>query len=258
MLKCGILPKNEPIVRGWDFGGNNPATLWATWSKRSKRFGVLRELQGDNIDTFQFRDLVKYLSGQLSYEGLANHPRALQMIEELKFNKAYYDPDKQHTFPWFDGKFKYLDFAGNEGVMGGRGLQRKDEAKTAAEILGQGDIILYSRQTLHAKRTEVINGLSRMRQDGWPGLLIDPACQTLWSGLTGGLVYAKATPQNPDPSEVAPDSVFSHLHDCLGYACTNMVELEDADHLKVSLGADGQIIMPPGPDLQFQSYLLGA
>jgi hypothetical protein len=258
LLRCNLLPKNEPIVRGWDFGGNNPATIWATWSKRSKRFWVLRELQGHDIDTFQFRDLVKYLSGQLSLEGLAGHPRALQMLEELKFNKAYYNPEKQHFFPWFEGKHKFLDFAGNEGVMGGRGLQRKEEAKTAAEILGQGDIILYSRQTLHSKRTEVINGLSRMRQDGWPGLLIDPACSILWDGLTGGLVYAKATAQNPDPSEVAPDSVFSHLHDCLGYAACNMVELEDADHLRVSIGADGQIIMPPGPDMQLQSYLMEA
>jgi hypothetical protein len=218
---------------------------------------VLRELLGYEIDTYQFRDLVKYLSGQLSYEGLAAHPRALQMLEELKFNKAYYDPEKGHTFPWFQGGHKFLDFAGNEGVMGGRGLQRKDEAKTAAEILGLGDIILYSRQTLHAKRAEVINGLSRMRADGWPGLIIDPACPLLWSGLIGGITRAKPTEVNPNPSDVAPHATYSHIHDSFGYAVTNMVELEDADHLKVSLGPDGQILMPPGPDMQMQSYLIG-
>lgn len=251
ILRCSILPKHEPIVRGWDFGGNNPACVWGSWSKQSKRFWVLRELLGYDCDTYQFRDLVKYLSGQLSLEGLAGHPRALQIIEELKFNKAY------PPMPWFEGKHKFLDFAGNEGVMGGRGLQRKEEAKTAAEILGLGDVILYSRQTLHAKRTEVINGLSRLRQDGWPGLLIDPACPTLWEGLVGGLVYAKATSQNPDPSEVSPDATYSHLHDALGYSVCNMVELEDADHLKVTMGVDGRIIMPPGPDQQMESYLLG-
>jgi hypothetical protein len=62
---------------------------------------------------------------------------------------------------------------------------------------------------------------------------------------------------NPNPSDVAPHATYSHIHDALGYAVTNMVELEDADHLKVSLGPDGQILMPPGPDMQIQSYLVG-
>lgn len=251
VLKCMLLPKGEPIVRGWDFGGQNPACIWGIWSKRSKRFWVLREILGYDCDTYQFRDLVRYLSGQLSLDALAPHPRALQILEELKFNKAY------PPMPWFEGKHHFLDFAGNEGVMTGRGLQRKEEAKTAAEILGLGDIILYSRQTLHSARTEVVNGLSRIREDGWPGLLIDPACPTLWTGLVSGLVYAKATEKNPDPSEVALDAVYSHLHDALGYALVNMVQLEDADYLKTSLGPDGQIIMPPGPDVQIASYLVG-
>src|SRR6185295_3704887 len=155
-LKCSVLPKGQPIVRGWDFGGNNPACIWGSWSPKTKRFWVLRELLGFQIDTYQFRDLVKYLSGQLSFEALSVHPRALQMLEELKMNRSYYDPERQHTFPWFSGKLSFLDFAGNEGVIGNRGLGKQDEARTAAEILGLGDIILYSRQTLHAKRTEVI------------------------------------------------------------------------------------------------------
>jgi hypothetical protein len=179
------------------------------------------------------------------------------MLDELKFNRAYYDESKQHTFPWFEGRHKFLDFAGNEGVIGGRGLQRMDEAKTAAEILGMADVILYSRQTLHSKRTEVINGLSRARADGWPGLLIDPACSLLWAGLIGGIVYAKPTAQNPDPSECAKDPIYSHLYDSLGYALCNVVELEDASHLRMTIGPDGELIMPPGPDMQMASYLVG-
>ena len=251
ILRCNILPKGQPIVRGWDFGGRNPACIWGSWSPKSKRFWIIRELLGFDIDTYQFRDLVRFLSGQLSLESLQPHTRALQLLEEIKYNSAY------PPTPWFEGRHSFLDFAGNEGLIGGRGLQRQGEAKTAAEILGLGDVILYSRQVLHSTRTQVINGLSRMREDGWPGLLVDPACSTLWQGLVDGIVYAKATQQNQDPSEPAPHAVYSHLHDALGYAVTNMVQLEDADRFQQSLGPDGQIIMPISPDMQIASYLIG-
>jgi len=238
------------------FGHHN--CVWGIWSRKSKRFIVARELLGYNIDTYQFCDLVKYLSGQISLEALAGHTRALQMLDELKFNRAYYDETKQHVFPWFEGQHKWLDFAGNEGPIGARGLVRKGEAQTAAQILGLADVILYSRQIFHSKRTEVINGLSRARADGWPGLLLDPACSLLWTGLTTGLVYKKATSDNPDPSEVAPHAIYSHLYDALGYAVCNMVELEDAEGLRMTVGPDGHLVMPAGPDLQMASYLVGA
>jgi len=256
LLRCMLLPKNTPIVRGWDFGGANPACIWGTWSKKSRRFWVLRELLGIDIDTYQFRDLVRYLSGQLSLDSIKHHTRAMQMLEEMKLERAYYDPNKQHGFPWFEGRHSFLDFAGNEGLIGGRGLQRVDEAKTAADILSLGDIILYSRQVLHAVRTQVVNGLSRTREDGWPGLIIDPACKLLWEGLVGGIVYAKVTQQNQDPSEPAAHAVYSHLYDALGYSVTNMVQLEDADTLRTTLGPDGQIVMPAAPEMQMASYLV--
>lgn len=258
LMRCPPIPKVEPIVRGWDFGGANPACIWGVWSRKSKRFFVVRELLGFNIDTYQFCDLVKFLSGQISLEALSGHTRALQMLEELKWNRAYYDEAQGLVFPWFTGSYKWLDFAGNEGLIGPRGLAKSGEAKTAAEILHDRDVILYSRQLLHSKRTEVINGLSRLREDGHPGILIDPSCQQLWTGLTTGLVFAKATPQNPDPSEVAPHAIFSHLYDALGYAVCNMVEIQDAEGLKMTIGPDGRFHMPDGPDTQIASYLVGA
>ena len=156
--------------------------------------------------------------------------------------------------PWFEGRHRFLDFAGHEGVMGARGLVRDTEKRTAQEILALGDIHLYTQFTFQASRTEIINGLSRMRADGWPGLIIDPHCPLLWTGLVSGIVYAKSTPQHPDPIEAAKDPTYSHLHDALGYALTNIASLEDADFFKASLGPDGEIIMPE-LDSQVLSYL---
>lgn len=255
-LRCSMLSK-QPIIRGWDFGGSRPAAVWGQWNPKSKRFWVLRELLGYEIDTFQFRDLVKYLSGQLSLEALTGQQDALRMLEELKFNKLYYNPEKHHVFPWFEGAHKFLDFAGNEGLIGTRGLAKKDAATTASEILGQGDVILYSRLVLHSERTEIINGLSKMRGDGWPGFLIDPACPLLWAGLTGGITRARPTAMNPNPVDVAPHPTYSHVYDALGYSVANVVRMEDADQLQMSMGPDGVIQMPPGPEMQVLSYLIG-
>jgi hypothetical protein len=251
MQRCKVIPKGAPIIRGWDFGKGNPACVWGVWSKPSRRFWVLRELLGYDCDSYAFRDLIKYLSGQLSLDSLEQHPRALQILDEIRAAMPNYPP------PWFEGKHAFYDFAGHEGVMGTRGLTKDGQAKTAAEILALGDINLYSQYVLQASRADVINGLCRMRDDGWPGLMVDPACPILWEGLTGGIVYAKPTPQNPDPNEPEKHAVYSHLHEALGYALTNVVRLEDADIFKASLGPDGQVILPASPDMQMMSYLTG-
>jgi hypothetical protein len=240
----------EPILRGWDFGGAYPACVWGSWSMKSKRFIILRELLGVDIDTYQFRDLVKYLSGQLSLESLQQHPRAMQMLDEnIRTERAYPEP------PWFEGKHKFLDFAGHEAVMGGRGLIKDSAPKSAAEILDLGDIHVYAQYTSQAARTEIVNGLSRMRDDGWPGLLFEPACPILIEGMFKQIVYQKATQQHPDPLEPAKDAIYSHLHEALGYILTNVVRLEDADYFQGTYGPDGQPILEAEPEMQISSYL---
>lgn len=250
ILKCKEIPRGIPILRGWDFGGANPACVWGTWSRKSRRFWVLRELLGVDIDTYQFRDLCKYLSGQLSLQALQQHPRAIQMLEE-EIRVSY----KETPDPWFQGAHKFYDFAGHEAVMTGRGLTKQGDARTAAEILALGDIYVYSQYTFQANRTEIVNGLSRMRDDGWPGLIFDPACKLLIEGMFTQIVYAKPTPQKPDPTEPAKDAVYSHLHEAAGYVLTNAVNLEDADFFKASFGPDGQPIVPEDGDMQLSSYL---
>jgi hypothetical protein len=202
IAKSARIPRGAAILRGWDFGGSNPACVWGFWSFKYRLFWVLRELLAYDCDTYQFRDLVKYLSGQLSMETLSQHPRAMQMLEDLRAEPAYPEP------PWFEGPNRFLDFAGHEGLMGPRGLLPAGQSRSAVEILALGDIHLYAQYTKQTARADIINGLSRLRDCyfsdhkdclGHPGLLLDPACPLLIRGLSTGIVYAKATPQNPDP-----------------------------------------------------------
>jgi len=147
--------------------------------------------------------------------------------------------------------------------MGPRGLVPQSQSKSAVEILALGDIHLYAQYTKTSARTDIINGLSKLRDctyekhsncEGHAGLLLDPACPILIKGLSSGIVYAKPTPQNPDPTEPAKDAVYSHLHESLGYVLTNVVALEDANYFNASFGVDGQIIVP-APDMVVSSYL---
>jgi hypothetical protein len=260
IVRAREIPVGVPIIRGWDFGGDRPACVWSAWSSRSKRFWVLRELLGFSIDTYQFRDLVKYLSGQMSLEALntdANRD-AMKMLESLLYEKAY------PKTPWFEGPNRFLDFSGHEGLMGPRGLVPFAHKKTAVEILALGDIHLYAQFTRHSARTDTINGLSRIRDcddpnhkgcDGHPGFFLDPACPLLIRGLSSGIVYAKATAQNPDPNEPAKDAVYSHLHDALGYAVTNTVSLEDANYFQASMGVDGKPLPEVVEETRIESYL---
>ncbi len=255
---CPELPQGIPILRGWDFGGSNPACVWGAWSSRLRIFWFMRELLGSDIDTYAFRDLVKYLSGQISIETLQHQPRAMESLEELRLQKEYPEP------PWFQGPHRFLDFTGHEGFMGPRGLVPADQAKSAIEILGMEDIHLYAQYTPRSAKGELINGLSRLRVctlghdkcNGHPGLLVDPACSLLYKGFLSGIVFAKSTNDNPDPREPAKHAVYSHLHDASGYILTNIVKLEDADFFQASFGADGQIIFPELPEQsQMMSYL---
>lgn len=256
VVRCDQIPRNTTIIRSWDFGGR-PACLWSVWDARRKRLWILRELLGIDINTFQFRDLVKYMSGQMSLESLTalyendSDPRALQMLVSLKDEPAY------PAAPWFEGAHRFVDFAGHEGRMGPRGLVKSGVPQTADEILEQGGIHLYSRFTLHSSRTEIINGLSRIAEDGWARILLDPACKLLWEGLHSGIVYDKPTAKNPNPDKPMPHRTYSHLYDCLGYACANVLSVEEADYFKASFGPDGRIIMPSGEDAQVLSYLTG-
>ena len=112
--------------------------------------------------------------------------------------------------------------------------------------------------TAQDRTATVINGLARPRANALPGIMLDPACPILIRGLCGEIVYAKGTPGKPDPNEPAKDSIYSHLHEALGYALVNTVALDHADYFATT--ADGQL---PAAELEedetevLDSYLTG-
>jgi len=245
-----------PIVRGWDAGKRNPACCWLQFNRRQRRIWVIRELSPRDVDMYAFRDVVKYLSGQLSYDSLIAHDtpnktnRAYEILSELKQDSSYPTP------PWFTGTHSFIDVGGHEFVRAGPGLTKAGEPQVAAEILALGDIYIQPPYSFKKSRYEIIRGLSKIRTDGLPGMLIDPACPTLIRGLTGEIIYAKGTPSNPDPNEPA-ENAYSHIHDALGYALVNTVALEHADYF--APGPDGEIHLDLGGDEieVMDSYLTG-
>lgn len=245
-----------PIVRSWDFGGRNPACLWSQWSKKSRRFWVLRELLGKDIDTYAFADLVLYLSGQLSYESMVAHTtpgggnRCYELLEDLKYDRAYPAP------PWFVGNHTFLDYAGHEALRPGPGLSKAGDPKIAAEILATRDIHVMAHYVFEKSRKQVIDALAKVRSDGLPGILLDPACPILHRGLTGEIVYAKGTPSNPDPNVPEKSSVHSHLYEALGYAVVNTVALEQAEYM-LQPSEGGMPPMDEDDSEYISSYLAG-
>jgi len=249
---------HAPVVRGWDAGKRNPACCWLQWSRRSRRAIVWNEIAGKDIDMYAFRDLVKYLSGQLSYDSLVAHTtaagtnRAYELLEELKLDKRYPEP------PWYSGPgHSFLDIGGHEFVRPGPGLTKADEPQVAAEILALGDIYIQPPYSFKKSRYEIIRSLSKMRPDDKPGILLDPACPVLIRGLCGEIVYGKATEAKPEPSDPA-SNFYSHLHDALGYALVNTVALEHAEYFATT--AEGELKMPDLDEEQtevLESYLTG-
>jgi len=249
---------HAPVVRGWDAGKRNPACCWLQWSRRSRRAIVWNEIAGKDIDMYAFRDLVKYLSGQLSYDSLVAHTtaagtnRAYELLEELKLDKRYPEP------PWYSGPgHSFLDIGGHEFVRPGPGLTKADEPQVAAEILALGDIYIQPPYSFKKSRYEIIRSLSKMRPDDRPGILLDPACPVLIRGLCGEIVYGKATEAKPEPSDPV-SNFYSHLHDALGYALVNTVALEHAEYFATT--AEGELKMPDLDEEQtevLESYLTG-
>ena len=255
--RCDRLIK-APLVRGWDAGKRTPACIWGQWSKRSRRWFTIRELPGKDVDMYVFRDLVKYLSGQLSRESLRAHDmpsganRAYEILEELALDKSYPPP------PWFSGNHAFVDIGGHEFIRSGPGLTKANEPQVAAEILALGDVNIMPVYTFKKSRYEIVRSLAKVRPDGLPGILLDPACPALIRGLCGEIVYAKGTPTKPEPNEPAVVPVYSDLLEALGNALVNIVALEHAEYFATT--ADGELQIPDLDEEETQiveSYLTG-
>lgn len=225
-----------PVIRCWDFGIRHPACVWLQYSPRSDRVRVLREALGTGIDIHAWRDIVLYLSGELSKDTLEARPwaeKALMFLQWLRQDERY------PPTPWFDQGIRFLDYAGHEAVQRYSNIASAPEEKSAQHVLAAGGINLGCFYTPQAARSTVIRRLLHMREDGLPGLLFDEPCPILIEGFCGGqIVFDKPTKQNPDPTEPMKDDWYSNLHEAAGYGIVNVVP-EDAPEGLLAATAGG-------------------
>lgn len=209
-----ILPHPVPIHRGWDFGIRHPAVVFGQLSK-SGRLGIVRELMGNNIDPYSFRDLVKFVSGEIPIDDLKRRPAALEHVHKLE--------EQGHTLPWFPLGTKFHDYGSPEATKI-RDIDIEKEERNDYEILMEGgvDIMLLPQRV--SAGTYILRRLLLPHPDGkGPSILIDRKyCPIIFGGFSGGFTFKKDTPTQIDPEEPAKDGWFEHLHDALRYLVVGM------------------------------------
>jgi hypothetical protein len=107
--------------------------------------------------------------------------RALQIINDINEPDSGYPPA-----PWFQGSLKeWVDHGLPEAVAPSRIVTPTE--KTDADVLASAGIFLQTSYAFLGNREQVMRALLRMRPDGWPGILWDPACKHSIRMMNGGL-----------------------------------------------------------------------
>jgi hypothetical protein len=166
-----------PVCRGWDFGLNGACVFGQLFPHT--RLLILREAVSEDIAFERFVDEVHRLSNE-----------------------------------WFPGA-RFVEFVDPSG----RYRMGADE-RTYAMILANRP--LNARQVLNgplkiAARIKGVTDFLRENVRGLPAYLVDPSCDTLLKGFTGGYLYErdKKGVLKPEPEK----NFFSHVHDANQYLC---------------------------------------
>lgn len=182
----------QPIIRGWDFGYNHPAVVWA--QVKNEQIRVLNENMGKKIY------LDDFLKGRADpfFEGVLN-------VEERMFGPLA----------------RYRDFCDP------RGSDASDKGKTSIDILNEYGIHPIFRRTWIEEGVQAIKGcLDRINPaTGAPNLIIHPRCQVLIDGFRGGY-HREELSESPEK-----DGFYEHPFDALRYIVVHLVLRAKADKL---------------------------
>jgi len=207
-----------PVIRGWDFGWRAPVCVWFQYSLKSDRVYVLREFSPRGIGAAHFRDVCRYLSGELGEDQLDAPSR--EWVEMLRGLPGMPTP------PWFQPGTRFVDLAGPE-VNNVQSISAKDPEEATLRLVWAAGGIEFAIQAGPVKaRTTVLRRLLHVRADGHPGILISPACIDVLAMLDGGLTFEKATRLNPLPGKPRKDGRHDNTHDALTYGLVGMVPAE--------------------------------
>lgn len=211
-----------PIFRGWDFGTSRPAVVWGQIDQ-SGRVWIYRELAPANINIHEFRDLVLFASGQLSYETLVaeKRTRALEIIEQVAHPDSGYPP-----MPWFESgaTHEWIDYAGPEATAQQRIVSQSSE-QTDAQVLASRGIMLRMNYVYLETREQVMRALLMPRPaDGWPGIVWDPSCRWSLKMMLGGLTRKKDANGRPVGSQYNKVGLYDDLYDAHSFWLTQEID----------------------------------
>ena len=211
-IRVQEVPGNVLLYRGFDFGFHRPACVFA-FQDATGTLRVLREFCPKEIDVYEFRDAVKFISGELA-EIPEKHSRARQWCERVA-------PDG----PWFKKGTKFLNFCGVEAKKIQTMTGDYGELNDFDVFQGGGVALSIVNQRVSAG-TYILRNLMK-DFGGSPRILIDPRCTTLIAGMSGGLTFGEGNKASPLDDEIAIHPEYSHIHDALRYLVTGIINVSD-------------------------------
>ncbi len=226
-----------PVHRSFDFGFRRPACIWAQVNPNTGRVYVLHDLLPSEIDTYSFRDLVMFLSGQTLLPGkdyeieqeleeLQKRPRAYSLLTKMANAPPWWEPAGErepYPIPFFPPGVTFYNYSGTEALKVSATVDSTKKERTDAEVFESAGLALdMSYQSIEAGETLIRKLL--LTDKGKPGLQCSPAASNTISALAGGIVYATPTASNPRPETAKKDGMFEHVHDALRYCVTHIVE----------------------------------
>lgn len=232
-----------PVFRAYDFGRRRPAAIWFQYDAKQDRAWLLREFMPPDLLTHQFRDAVRYLSGQLPYEAL--HESAQRRVDEYAGKRT----GEHCPPPWFPpGAVQFIDIGGKEANQTQSNVIMQEDAVVADIFAAVGmPLTIVSPSVLG--RNRVVDRMLQVREDGWPGLFLDPQMEETIAGFEGAFSYPAPSKANPVPTKPRDDGHFINILDAVGYGivavCPAEMAPKDTGGLeKVQRVIDGRVQDP--------------
>jgi hypothetical protein len=205
-----------PVYRSFDFGRRRPACTWFQYSRRSDRLWIYREFMPHDLNTHNFRDAVRYLSGEAQASEIS--AQAMQWVDSYAAR-----PSGAHCPPpWFPLGTKFTNIAGPECLIPQANAKESEDA-VARDIFMAGGINLLVINIKVEGRHRILRRLLRVYDDGYPGVWIDPQCEEVISGFDGAWSYARHHGEKIVEEKMRDDGHFINLGDALGYGVAAVV-----------------------------------
>lgn len=236
------------VSRGWDLGGNHPAMISGQWSPQQGVLWLYREAEARRLQIHDFRDLVRYLCGEIPLEYLQQNRRegALAWIKREKQTARYGVP-----IPWYPKGTQFVDFCGHE-----KDRWQSTSGKTEADVMAEVGINLIRPEEY---MLEAYDRVMRFLLGPHPKynncrMLVDPACKEFILAMGGGLCYPKKGGDKPHK-----DGRFDDIHDAVKYLAAGVKPMSTAAQVEQNALLESQKApREPDPWVDDESLVYGA